>query len=140
MRSAERQAWKRGSVATIPSPLQPCQVEELARHLRSVRAEVVARVDAHTATVRERGEAGGDEADLASREREQATALRIAKREVEVLAEIDAALERVAEGTYGICEGTGDPIGYARLKARPWVRYSLAYKEELERAEKAFGR
>ena len=45
----------------------------------------------------------------------------------------------MSEGTYGLCEGTGEPIGYSRLKLRPWARYSVEYQEELERAERGRG-
>ena len=40
------------------------------------------------------------------------------------LAEIDAALERLRRGTYGLCEATGEPIAHARLRAVPWTRFS----------------
>jgi RNA polymerase-binding protein DksA len=46
-------------------------------------------------------------------------------------AEVDAALQRIEDGTFGICEGTGEPIEKRRLKARPWSRYSLAYAEKV---------
>jgi RNA polymerase-binding protein DksA len=41
------------------------------------------------------------------------------------LAEIDAALERIEDGTYGICEGCGKPIGAERLSAIPWTRLCI---------------
>ncbi|HEY8647203.1 MAG TPA: TraR/DksA C4-type zinc finger protein [Gaiellaceae bacterium] len=40
----------------------------------------------------------------------------------ETLVEIDAALKRIEDGTYGICEGCGKPIGAERLSAIPWTR------------------
>jgi RNA polymerase-binding protein DksA len=43
----------------------------------------------------------------------------------ETLAEIDAALQRIEDGTYGICEGCGKPIGAERLSAIPWARYCI---------------
>jgi DnaK suppressor protein len=42
------------------------------------------------------------------------------------LAEVDAALERVADGTYGVCDRCGQPIAAARLEARPTARYCIA--------------
>jgi DnaK suppressor protein len=42
-------------------------------------------------------------------------------------------LEKFDSGEYGLCEGTEDPIGYPRLKVRPWARYSIDYAEEKER-------
>jgi RNA polymerase-binding transcription factor DksA len=52
--------------------------------------------------------------------------------EQEALYEVDAALERIADGTYGICELTGKPIPWERLKAIPWARFSMEAERELE--------
>jgi RNA polymerase-binding protein DksA len=43
----------------------------------------------------------------------------------DTLAEIDAALQRIEDGTYGICEGCGKPIGAERLNAIPWKRLCI---------------
>jgi RNA polymerase-binding protein DksA len=43
----------------------------------------------------------------------------------ETLVEIDAALQRIQDGTYGICEGCGKPIGADRLSAIPWARLCI---------------
>ena len=77
-----------------------------------------------------------DELDIASRAQDQAFLLRLADKERKLLIEIDAALEKMRGGEYGLCEGTDEPIGFKRLELRPWTRYSVAYKEMLER-EKA---
>jgi RNA polymerase-binding transcription factor DksA len=50
------------------------------------------------------------------------------------LAEIDAALERLQSGVYGICESCGRPIADARLEARPTARYCIDCAERLQRA------
>jgi RNA polymerase-binding transcription factor DksA len=50
----------------------------------------------------------------------------------ETLYEIDAALDRIESGTYGVCEITGQPIESERLKAIPWTRYSAEAQVELE--------
>lgn len=81
-------------------------------------------------------EALPDEIDQASRESEQISLLRIADKERKLLAEIEHALGKFETGEYGICEGTGDDIGRRRLMARPWTRYSIHYKEKLERQKK----
>jgi RNA polymerase-binding transcription factor DksA len=43
----------------------------------------------------------------------------------DTLIEIDAALQRIESGTYGICEGCGKPIPAQRLSALPWARYCI---------------
>lgn len=74
-----------------------------------------------------------DEMDEASVNQDLALMFRLADKEQKLLREIDAALARMEDGSYGFCEGTGETIDYRRLDARPWARYSAAYKEALER-------
>lgn len=81
----------------------------------------------------------GDEADLASEDAEISLETRLMDRDAKLLREVERALDKVLNGSYGLCEGTDEPIGYARLKLRPWTRYSVTYKEELEREEKRLG-
>ncbi len=77
-----------------------------------------------------------DEIDIAQRSTDQAWLFRMADKDRKLLIEIDGALEKMRNGEYGLCEGTDEPIGFKRLELRPWTRYSVAYKEMLER-EKA---
>lgn len=77
-----------------------------------------------------------DEIDIAQRSTDQAWLFRMADKDRKLLIEIEAALEKMHTGEYGVCEGTDEPIGYKRLELRPWTRYSVGYKEMLER-EKA---
>jgi len=81
----------------------------------------------------------GDEADQAAHDAEVSLETRLMDRDAKLLREVERAFEKVADGTYGLCEGTDEPIGFARLKLRPWTRYSVTYKEELEREEKRQG-
>jgi len=52
-----------------------------------------------------------------------------------LLKEIDDALQRIEQKTYGICEGTGKPIPKARLEAQPWARYCVEYARMLEQGQ-----
>ncbi|MBX3274537.1 MAG: TraR/DksA family transcriptional regulator [Sandaracinaceae bacterium] len=81
------------------------------------------------------GDAGvmPDETDMAQRHTEQAYLIRFADKERKLLNEIEAALEKLRLNDYGVCEGTEEPIGFKRLELRPWTRYSVAYKEQIER-------
>lgn len=49
------------------------------------------------------------------------------------LREVEAAFQRLEQGRYGICEGTGEPIPDERLEAAPAARYTVAYQAQLER-------
>jgi len=64
-------------------------------------------------------------ADQGSDEYEQSLTLDIASSQRVLLREIDAALDRMIEGTFGICEALGIAIEKERLEAQPWTRFSL---------------
>jgi RNA polymerase-binding protein DksA len=74
-------------------------------------------------------------ADHGSDNFEQDFTLALVESERRELFEIDRALLRIEHGTYGICEGTGDPIPRPRLEAIPWARYSVEYQRKLEAGE-----
>ena len=71
-------------------------------------------------------------ADIGTDNYEQEFALELMNGEIKLLRKIDAALQRIEEGTYGICQGTGKPIAKARLKAKPWARYCVEYARLVE--------
>lgn len=74
-------------------------------------------------------------ADVGTDNYEQEFTLGLIESERTVLREIEEALERIENGTYGICLATGQPIGKARLKAKPWAKYSYEYTLALERGQ-----
>jgi DnaK suppressor protein len=79
-----------------------------------------------------------DEMDLASSVYEQNLSLRLRGRERGLLEKIDAAIVRLEEGIFGECQECGDPIGDARLRARPVTTLCIRCKEEQEEKERAF--
>lgn len=60
-------------------------------------------------------------------------ALSLVSSEQEALTEIDAAIKRIMDGTYGVCEVTGKPIAKERLLAVPFTRYSAEAQKEIEK-------
>lgn len=115
------------------------QVQELRTMLEERRVQLIASIDERRGQERDTGREVGDEMDEASTEGVSSMTSKLLERDVQLLNEIDRALARMHEGTYGLCEGTGEPIGYSRLRLRPWARYSVGYQEELERAERGRG-
>ncbi len=79
-----------------------------------------------------------DLADRASSETDRAIELRARDRQRKLISKIDAALQRIDEGTYGYCEETGEPIGLRRLDARPIATLSIEAQERHERREKVY--
>jgi len=71
-------------------------------------------------------------ADIGSENYEQEFRIGLVENEEEELREIDDALERIANATYGTCEGCGKPIAKSRLKAIPYARLCIACQREEE--------
>jgi DnaK suppressor protein len=70
-----------------------------------------------------------DDVEVAVRTLEQDVTAVTANLRTRTLKEVDKALERVAGGSYGVCEGCGEEISPNRLKAIPWARYCLVCQE-----------
>lgn len=109
--------------------LTPEQLDELRNQLRSERLRILGNIEAlhevsGTKMSDETEEHGlethlGDQGTITFlRERD----LSLEEHEEQLLSEIDAALKRIDEGTYGICEVDGTPIEFERLQALPWAR------------------
>jgi DnaK suppressor protein len=79
-----------------------------------------------------------DLADRASSETERSIELRARDRQRKLIAKIDAALQRIDDGTYGYCEETGEPISIKRLEARPIATLSVEAQERHERRERVY--
>jgi DnaK suppressor protein len=79
-----------------------------------------------------------DLADRASSETDRAIELRARDRQRKLIAKIDAALQRIEDGTYGYCEETGEPISLKRLEARPIATLSVEAQERHERRERVY--
>jgi DnaK suppressor protein len=79
-----------------------------------------------------------DFADRASSETDRAIELRARDRQRKLIAKIDAALQRIEDGTYGYCEETGEPISLKRLDARPIATLSIEAQERHERRERVY--
>ena len=79
-----------------------------------------------------------DLADRASSETDRAIELRARDRQRKLIAKIDAALQRIEDGTYGYCEETGEPISLKRLEARPVATLSIEAQERHERRERVY--
>lgn len=77
-----------------------------------------------------------DPGDLATRESDRNFLLRLRGREQRLLKKIDEALERIENGTFGICEGCGAKIGMKRLEARPVTTLCIECKTQQEEEEK----
>ncbi len=94
-------------------------------------------VDLYAADVRAGQEAtqeGTDDiVDRANNSYNRELMFSLSSAEREQVIEVDAALRRIDDGTYGFCQHSGKPIALARLQAVPWARYSIEYQELAEK-------
>lgn len=79
-----------------------------------------------------------DETDLTSVELSQGVVFTLREKEQRTLAAIDEALQRMDEGTYGLCEECEDEIGAKRLEIYPTARLCITHQEEQEEKQKKF--
>ena len=112
------------------------QQEYFRRKLLSWRAELLKESEETLENLQEGGVQEPDLADRASAEMDRAFELRTRDRARKLIAKIDAALQRIEDGTYGYCEETGEPISLKRLEARPIATLSLEAQERHERMER----
>jgi DnaK suppressor protein len=126
--------------AHADSKLTKKQVKQLYEALHRERDRVTQGMGEHLSDAITDTDQLSDEMDIAQRHTEQAYLIRFADKERKLLAEIAHALEKLQTGEYGVCEGTGEPIVFQRLELRPWTRYSVAYKEQLERERREHSR
>lgn len=123
-----------------PEELTAEQVKELRAKLEGLREQLVQKTQAR----RKEGmyeisrDDLADEADLASAETAQDVGFKLAEHERKQLDQINKALKKIEnnDGMYGLCEGTGEPIGYRRLQLQPWTPFSLRHQEDLEKGKR----
>lgn len=108
------------------------------RRLTDLEKELRANADQTTVNLRETTVVP-DPADRATIEEEHALELRTRDRERKLLKKVQAAIKRIDDGDYGYCEETGDPIGVARLMARPTATLSLEAQQRRELKQKMYG-
>lgn len=115
------------------------------RQLAFFRARLVAERDVLLAAAKnttdelQNDTATADPNDRASQEEDHTIELRVRDRERKMLHKIDEAIARIDEGEYGWCKETGEPIGIARLLARPTATYSVEAQERHEQRRKMQG-
>jgi DnaK suppressor protein len=127
----------RRKTADVEKPLSKAELKKFQKRLLELREEVSTRIRNRADTTRvENFSELTEEIDQANHATEEAFNMRLLDKEVKLLREIETALTKFEIGTYGICQGTEEQIERKRLDARPWTRYSVAYKEQLERDKK----
>lgn len=118
--------------------MNPRQREYFRAKLHTWKDDILRESRETLENLQEESQNHPDMADRASSESDRSLELRTRDRQRKLISKIDAALKRLDDGTYGYCEETGDPIGLARLDARPIATLSLEAQEMHERREKVY--
>ena len=126
------------------SPMSKAELEEFRKLLLDKRRSLIGDMNGmeSEALRLNRQDAGGDlslmpdhPANIATDNFEQEFTLGLLESERTLLTEINEALERIDNGTFGICLGTGEPISKPRLIARPWAKFTIEYARLLEKGQ-----
>lgn len=114
------------------------QREYFRNKLLAWKDEILKESAETLANLQEESQNHPDLADRASSETDRSIELRARDRQRKLISKIDDALERIADGSYGYCEETGEPISLRRLEARPIATLSIEAQEAHERREKVY--
>ncbi|HEY0890155.1 MAG TPA: TraR/DksA C4-type zinc finger protein [Nocardioides sp.] len=123
---ADETAWTQAELDEVLTEL-----DEQRRHSNEVLTAMEAELDG---LMRDSGDgAGQDQADMGATSFERDQELTVVSSERDKLAQIERALERIADGSYGVCESCGQPIGKMRLMAFPRATLCMTCKQREER-------
>jgi len=111
------------------------ELEYFRKLLSSMLGEAQQKGDSTLEELTDSNEVFADPADRATAESDRSFTLRIRDRERRLIRKIQAALQRIDDGSYGICEECGEDIGVPRLKARPVTKLCINCKSKQEEDE-----
>ncbi len=111
-------------------------LDAMRQTLEARRAELVSHNHRARQKLRDRPDRTGDSIDESTDEQGTSTEMRLKDRESNLLNQVNKALEEITDGTYGLCVECEEPIGQARLEARPVARLCIDCKEEKEASQR----
>lgn len=114
------------------------QLEYFRQKLLEWKKELLAQSSDTLDDLRQGGLNQPDDIDRAALETDKSLDLRTKDRARKLIIKIDAALDRIEDGSYGYCEETGEEIGIDRLMARPIATLCVEAQERHERMEKTY--
>lgn len=117
-------------------PLSKSEIEDFKKRILEIRREMTQMVRETSEDVKKDRDSKGysqHQADEGTDDFDRTISLQLTDKEIKVLKQIDRALEKIDEGTYGICDLTGDEIPIKRLDAIPYATMTVAAQEKLEK-------
>ncbi len=107
---------------------------KVKQNLLQMRKEILQEArNAHSASLTLGNDGVADIGDMSANSYQQDVLMSLGQTQRARIHDIDAALERVEQGVYGICASCEDPIAPRRLEVRPFSRYCIDCKTEIEK-------
>lgn len=116
--------------------LKKSDIVRFKKRLEEMRQQLSQSLKGSTAEVKTPDEATGysqHQADQGTDDFDRTISLEVTSREYGILRQIERALEKINEDTYGVCDITGEPIPLARLEAVPYATMIVKAQEQLEK-------
>lgn len=119
-------------------PLKKSEITKFKKQLEELRQKLVGSLQTNAQEIKKPDEATGysqHHADQGTDDYDRKLNLELTEQEFTLLRQIDRALEKVQEGTYGICDISGEEIPKARLEAMPYALTTVKAQEQLEKGK-----
>lgn len=116
--------------------LKKADIAKFKKRLEELRDQLSRLLRGSTADVKTPDEAAGysqHQADQGTDDFDRTISLEVTSQEYEMLRQIDRALEKIEEGTYGVCDISGEAIPIPRLEAVPYANMTVKAQEQLEK-------
>lgn len=116
--------------------LKKAEIAKFKKRLEELRAQLTHSLRGSTAEVKTPDEATGysqHQADQGTDDFDRTISLEVTSKEYAILRQIDRALEKIHDNTYGICDITGEEIPLARLEAVPYATMTVKAQEKFEK-------
>ncbi len=112
------------------------QIEHFKKKLEALKHQLNHSLKGSTAEVKKPDDATGysqHQADQGTDDFDRTISLEVTSREYGILRQIERALEKIEEGTYGVCDVTGEDISVPRLEAIPYATMTVKAQDQLEK-------
>jgi DnaK suppressor protein len=119
-------------------PLDASKIEYFKKRLEDLRKEMTEMVRETSDEVKTQAESKGysqHQADEGTDDYDRALSLQLTDQEIKVLRQVDRALEKIDDGTYGICDISGDEIPLKRLEVIPYATMTVQAQERFEKGQ-----
>ncbi len=119
-------------------PLKKSEIAKFKKVLEDLRTEMTKMVMEVSKEVKTDADAKGHsqhQADGGTDDFDRTISLQLTDKEIKILRQIDRALEKIEDGTYGVCDLSGDSIPVKRLEAIPYATMTVASQEKLEKGQ-----